>query len=255
MSIAGRIYRRAVQMVGFRSKPGLDPTLARMEHVFKAPPVTEELAAAIKLISPHFDVRMDSSFQLLWEADQNGACWGEFPALEPELSRLKHPAKILEIGPGMGRSLVFFSKKLGWDSDTLHAYEGNGDRTKYTVMGPRFEDSFCGNIPILKQVLEYNGVKNATVFDAREVRLADLPGPYDLIYSFYAVGFHWSLEHFLSDLQALMDDNSLAVFTVGLEFKPFPELNQFSYRVIEWKVAWPKNTRLKLLLLRKKAQG
>jgi hypothetical protein len=50
----------------------------------------------------------------------------------------------------------------------IHAYEGDGKSTKYTTLGPRFEDSFCGNILILKQILSYNAVENVTIFDASE---------------------------------------------------------------------------------------
>ena len=55
---------------------------------------------------------------------------------EPSLSRIPTDARILEIGPGLGRSLVFFSKKLGWRGDQLHAYEGDGHTTRYTSLGP-----------------------------------------------------------------------------------------------------------------------
>ena len=95
------------------------------------------------------------------------------------------PADFLEIGPGLGRSLVFFSKKLGWDQSEIHAYDGGGTTSKYTMPGPRSNESFCGNLNMLRHVLKFNGVDNVKLFNAHEVQLADLPGPYDLIYSFY----------------------------------------------------------------------
>jgi hypothetical protein len=243
------VIRRVRKAVGIKENPALDPRLSTMERVFHAPPMTPELAAAIRLISPHFENVSRGTFHTVWEADQNGACWGEFEALEGELSRLPRPAKILEVGPGMGRSLVFFSKKLGWDADTLHAYEGDGDSTKYTILGPRFEDSFCGNIPILREVLDFNGVRNVTVFNASELKLADLPGPYDLIYSFYCIGFHWSLEYFLLDILSLMHNRSVAIFTVPIEFEAPAGLADLQYKIIEWKTAWPKDGHLKFVIL------
>lgn len=78
-----------------------------------------------------------------------------------------------------------------------------------------------------------------------------LPGPYDLLYSLYGIGFHWLLEHFLADLLPLFHDRSVAVFTVPREFRPFPGLEGVSHRVVDWKTAWPKEGWLKLLILTK----
>ena len=111
----------------------------------------------------------------IWEADQNGTCWGEYEALALLFRAMPTPKKILEIGPGMGRSLVFFSRKLGWGSSEIHAYEGEGSSTRYTQMGARGDDSYCGNIPVLRSVLEFNAIRNVRVFNAAEVPLTDLP--------------------------------------------------------------------------------
>jgi len=236
----------------------VDPQLAETERIFCAPPLTPELSAAITLIAPHFaftatEESADEEYRKIWEADQNGACWREFETLAPLFRVLPRPKKILEIGPGMGRSLVFFSKKRIWDGAQTHAYEGDGSTTKYTMLGPRFEDSFCGNIGALRYVLEFNGIRDVTIYNARDVNLKDLPGPYDLIYSFYSIGFHWSLEHFLDDLLPLMGDRSIAVFTTPLNFRPFPGLTGLDYRSIEFAPVWPKDARIKMLVLSKSA--
>jgi hypothetical protein len=231
--------------------PELDSRLSGMQRVFRAPPLTPELVAAIKLISPHCDFTDSEQYRAIWEADQNGACWGEYEALAPLFRALPRPQRILEIGPGMGRSLVFFSKKLGWENCDLNAFEGTGTSTKYTILGPRFEDSFCGNIPVLRSVLEYNGVRNVNIFDASQMRLGQVPGQFDLIYSFYCIGFHWSLAHFLADLLPRMHERSIALFTVPQEFQPFPAMQGLHHRIIEWKTAWPKDWWLKLLVLSK----
>jgi hypothetical protein len=57
---------------------------------------------------------------------------------------MPQPGKILEIGPGLGRSLVFFSKKMGWETSEIHAYEGEGSTTKYTTLGPDLTILFGG---------------------------------------------------------------------------------------------------------------
>jgi hypothetical protein len=248
-SIAG-LVRRVRSVIPGRQAPVLDPRLTTMERVFRAPPLSPELIAAIKLISPHFDAGLGNRQRELWEADQNGACWGEWEALGSLLHRLK-PQRVLEIGPGIGRSLVFFSKKLQWEDVDVHAYDGNGTSTKYTLNGPRFTDSFCSNIHVLKEVLAFNGVKNVKVFDAAEVSLPSLPGPYDLIYSFYSIGFHWALEYFLDDILALLHERSVAVFTLSNRFVPFPALDALCRKTIEFDAVWPKGLRSKLLVLSK----
>lgn len=233
----------------------LSSHLTNLERVFKAPELTPVLVQAIKLISPQFDLNLNEESRAFWEADQNGACWGEFEALMPLFQRMPKPKRILEIGPGLGRSLVFFSKKLGWQDSAIDAYEGEGDETKYTLLGPRFEDSFCGNFAMLRKMLHYNGINNVTLFDALTTKIKDLPGPYDFIYSFYAVGFHWSLEHFLSEILGLMHDKSYAAFTVPMHFTPFPDLEKINYQIIEWQTVWPKGSKLKILIINKIKQS
>jgi SAM-dependent methyltransferase len=247
-----RVSRKIRRVLGIKQLPELDQRLSRMERIFHAPPLTSELIAAIKLISPHCDLAASERHRLVWEADQNGACWGEYEALEPFLSRIPTDAKILEIGPGMGRSLVFFAKKLGWRGDQLYAYEGNGHTTKYTLLGPRFEDSFCGNIALLRHVLDFNSVRDVTIFDAANTGLAELPGrPYDLVYSFYSIGYHWSLQYFLNDLLPLLDDGGTAIFTTSADFEPFESLRKLPYRLVDWKPAWPKDAISKFIVLSK----
>jgi SAM-dependent methyltransferase len=234
----------------------LDPGLAAREPLFRAPPLTPELVAAIRLISPQLELFPDEASRRLWEADQNGACWGEYDALEPFLARLPEPAQALELGPGLGRSAVFLTKKLGWRRCALHLYDATGSSTRYTMQGPRFADSFCGNLPLLEGVLAFNGVANARIFDAAQpgVSLRSLPGPYDLIYSFYAVGFHWSLEHFLPEIDALLAPGGTAFFTVPRDFAPFPGLERFRDERVTWKTVWPKDRYLDLLVLGKAAR-
>jgi hypothetical protein len=183
-----------------------------------------------------------------WEVEQNGACWTEYEALRDTLSALPKPMRVLEIGPGLGRSLVFFSKKFGWQRCDLHAYEGDGKTTKYMSNGPRFEDSFCGTISELRRVLDYNGITNVTIHDAKSVAMKDLPGPFDLVYGFYTIGFHWSLEHFFGEVLTLIGKTGIAVFTVPPDFRPFVRLLQLPYRLID-KGRMIDEEREKLLIL------
>jgi hypothetical protein len=230
--------------------PPLDRRLIALPTVFRAPPLTPQLIAAIKLISPHCDLRQTEHDRRYWETDQNATCWGEYDALYSILVAVPPNARVLELGPGMGRSLVFFSRKLRWRGWQLHAYEGNGNSRNYTMLGPRVEDSFCGNIPMLKRVLDFNGLSGVTIHDAATMSLSELPGPFDLIYSFYSIGFHWSLDHFLDDLLPLMSEKGTAIFTTTSDFVSGERLRDLPHRIINWRPAYPRNANLKCIVIR-----
>lgn len=231
----------------------LDPELISRGTYLEAPEFTPELVAAIKLISPQFHLRPDETSKRFWELNQNGLCWGEFLALEAYLRSVGTPAKVLDIGPGMGRSVVFLKKVLGWDEVPFHLYESTGESTRYTKAGPRFEDSFCGNLNVLETILEHNQVGHYEIFDAEKLgaSLAALPGPYDFIYSFFAVGFHWSIEHFLDEILDLMHERSLGAFTLHDRFTDFSVVEKVPHRVVEFQKSWPRDRWARLLVLAK----
>jgi hypothetical protein len=251
-SAAGRFKRRLNRAVfGPTDESSLNTELAAMEHIFRTPPMTPALLAAINLISPHYKNVSAAKLQVAWQADQNAACWSEYLALAPILETLPSPKRILEIGPGMGRSIIFFTKKLGWHHDDIHAWEGEGTTTKYTNLGPRFEDSFCGNFEQLRTVLLFNGVQNVTLHNASETPLNSLPGPFDLVYSFYSIGFHWALEHFLDDILPLMSAGGRAIFTLGDGFQPSPQINTLPHEIVVAKSPLRKRKEIRLIVLGK----
>lgn len=251
-SAAGRFKRRLKRaLLGSSSAPSLNAELAVMEHIVRIPPMTPALMAAIHLIAPHYKNVSAAKLQAAWEADQNVACWSEYLALAPILETLPSPKRVLELGPGMGRSIIFFTNKLGWHHDEIHAWEGEGTTTKYTSLGPRFEDSFCGNFEQLQTLLSFNNVRNVTLHNARETTLNSLPGAFDLVYSFYSIGFHWALEHFLDDILPLMSAGGRAIFTLGPGFQPSPQINTLPHEIVVAKSPLRKQNDLRLIVLGK----
>lgn len=230
----------------------LDPELSRRELLVHAPPLSSELTQGIRLISPQFRLRAGSEHsRLFWERNQNGLCWSEYEAIAPVLDVMPRPSKVLDIGPGMGRSVVFFKKKMGWQDVPFHLYESNGEDTNYTKAGPRFDDSFCGNWDAMAEVLRHNEIEAIERFDASDLdaKLSNLPGPYDFIYSFYAIGFHWSLEHFLDEILGLAHERTIGVFTLHDRFDRFDTLSKVPYRVVPMKESWPRESFRRLLVL------
>jgi hypothetical protein len=242
-----------------RGRSIFDSRADSAEQLFLAPPFTEEVVAAIRLISTRLPLKADETSRLLWQRESNAASEAEYEALLPLLDKLERPKRVLEIGPGFGRSVVFFSKKGFLAGSELNLYDANGTSTmykqKYYENPPRWPDtgSFCGNLPLLETMLDYNDVKQYKIFDAGQLPLAALPGPYDLIYGFYSIGFHWSLEYYLDDLECLLHERTLLVCTLNKNFRPFPQLGQFSTRVLECREVKKNATPLRLLVLSKGA--
>ncbi|MEM9557618.1 MAG: class I SAM-dependent methyltransferase [Acidobacteriota bacterium] len=250
----GHLATKIRKRLGLRhSLAELDPDLANRPIVFEAPELTPPLIEAISLISPQFRLRQDEWSRNFWQLNQNAGCWGEFDALAPVLQSMPRPTRVLDIGPGMGRSAAFFKKQLDWRDVPFHLYDGDGSSTRYTIAGPRFEDSFCGDLDALRLVLEHNGIEAFEIFDAHqpENALVKLPGPYDLIYSFFAVGWHWSIEHFLDDLERLLSPRGVGAFTLHDKAGEVPGAvaDHFAHRIVEFKRTWPRDRWSRFIVL------
>ncbi len=209
------------------------------EQVFLVPPFTPEVAAAVSLISTRVPFRADERSRSLCQKETNGMSEREYEALAPFFEKIPKPQRVLEIGPGFGRSAAYFSKKGVWNEGAeVHLYDSNGKDTKYKQVHydrpPQWPDvsSFCGHLPLLRSFLDYNHIAGYRIFDAAELPLRQLPGTYDLIYGFFSVGFHWSLEFYLDDLNPLLGKDSVLICTLNKHFKPFARLRDYSTRIL-----------------------
>ena len=217
----------------------LDSSVHGAEQVLLVPPFTPEIASAVGLISPRLRYRADERSRMLCQTEANAMSAREHDALSPLFAQMEKPRRVLEIGPGYGRSVVYFAKKGVWDERAeIHLYDATGSDTKYKqkhyAAPPRWPDvsSFCGNLPLLREFLDYNRITNYQIRDAAKVPLGQLPGPYDLIYGFFSIGFHWSLEFYLDDVVPLLGETGVLICTLNKHFQPFAALRQFSVRVL-----------------------
>lgn len=225
----------------------LNSSLASLPHVFQAPPLTTDLILAIKAISPDLQVASEGD-RLRWQSDQNVACWSEYRALRRMLDKLQ-PMHMLEIGPGLGRSLAFFVKTFSWQV-TIDAYDATGPAIAYPRLAPRSNTSFCGNLEVLSRVLRFNGVERSVkVIDASRTSLGDLTGSYEFIYSFYSVGFHWNIADFLEDIIHLLSSRGLGCFTVPPRFSDSMLPNWLRCRVVDYEPVWIDSPRPRLLVI------
>ncbi len=249
-------FLKGISLNRLRGGGIFDTWVDEAEQVFQAPPFTEKVAGAVQLISTRLRFRADEASRLLCQKESNARSQREYEALAPLFQQMGKPRRILEIGPGFGRSVIFFSKKGLWGQDAeIHLYDADGSQTKYKQRHhdrpPKWPDisSFCGNLELLRDVLEYNGLRNYKVFDAAALPLSGLPGPYDLIYSFFSVGFHWSLEFYLDEINPLLHEKTVLVCTLNKRFRPFRRLGEFSTRVLECREIKRNAPPLRLLVL------
>ncbi len=89
-----------------RGRSILDAKASSAEQLFLAPPFTEEVVAAIRLISTRLPLKADEASRLLWQSESNAASDAEYDALLPLFTEVDKPKRVLEIGPGFGISVV-----------------------------------------------------------------------------------------------------------------------------------------------------
>ena len=205
------------------------------ETIVRVPAFDRAFLAAVKLIAPQYaDYGADDESRRKWERDQNRSCWGEDAALGSLLRAMPPPERVLEIGAGLGRSAVFFSKRY-FPNARFDLFDATGADTKYELLGNRYDDSFCGNLPMLRACLDYNGVGNTRIIDAAQTG-GRLPMPdekYNLIYSFYSVGFHWSLDHWLDEILAVAKPTTLCAFIVPSHYQSSPRVAALPHMLVE----------------------
>ena len=165
-----------------RGRSILDPAILATEQIFLAPPFTPEVATAVSLISTRLPFRADEPSRLLYQAEANAMAEKEYEALSPLIQQMAKPRRVLEIGPGLGRSAVYFSKKRLWDENAeVHFYDATGTQTKYKTKHydrpPQWPDvsSFCGNLPLLRGFLDHNQLRNYQISMRRSCRSRACP--------------------------------------------------------------------------------
>src|SRR5271156_5991309 len=105
-----------------RGRSILDPSARSAEQLFLAPPFSEEVVAAIRLISTRLPLKADEASRLLWQNESNAASEAEYEALRPLFEQSDKPRRVLEIGPGFGRSVVYFKKKGLFAESEINLY-------------------------------------------------------------------------------------------------------------------------------------
>jgi SAM-dependent methyltransferase len=135
------------------------------------------------------------------------------------LSKLK-PKNILELGSGIGRMSVYLKNYYNWNDTNLYLLDGYGEKIVAGITS-ELGNNFYNSMEATKEFCLANNIKedklfliNGTKIFNNECMLGDFikDVKFDLIYSFAAVGFHWTLEYYLTNLYNNLSDNCYLIF-------------------------------------------
>jgi len=134
--------------------------------------------------------------RLLWQQESNAASEAEYDALLPLLQQVRNPEGFWRLVLAWADRSSFSARRDCFTDSEISLYDADGTSTRYKQKyyeanrrGWPDTSSFCGNLPLLRTMLDYNGVKQYQIFDAQQLPLAALPGLYDLIYGSTVLAF------------------------------------------------------------------
>ena len=162
--------------------------------------------------------------------------------LERHLSRVK-PKSILEIGGGIGRGSVYLSKRFGWSETDFYLLDGDSGDEQVAPIDGQETNAFYNSHDATRRFCGANGISTS------RLHLLNAESPtweeevagvrFDLVYSFMAIGFHWSIHIYLERLLAFCHPETLLFFGLrgtdrGNDFadRQLSEVSDSSYQIV-----------------------
>lgn len=134
----------------------------------------------------------------------------EIEGIEKYLKNL-NPKVVLDVGSGIGQASVFFFKYFNW-TDSLFVL-ADGDSGEKQLSGMRTgKADFYNSLRVTESFCKENGISNFRTFNLEKFGWKELGCKPDLVYSFLALGFHWSINPFLEEIHSLLNDKCLLIF-------------------------------------------
>jgi SAM-dependent methyltransferase len=119
---------------------------------------------------------------------------------------LKYHEKVLDLGCGLGRNTVVFSRYM--DAHFILA-DSNGDTVKSGWRGDKKE--YYNDLRLTEAFVRMNGVEDFEIFDLeKKWNFKDI----DLVYSFISVGFHFPIKPYEKRLLESTTDDCVFIFSI-----------------------------------------
>ena len=126
------------------------------------------------------------------------------------------PSTVLEIGGGIGRASVYFRKRFDWHATRFYMLDGDSGDYQHREIGSGARDEFYNSFDATRRFCAENSIESErlTMLDASTPAWKDdlKNRQFDYIYSFLAIGFHWGIEQYLSDLRPLCHPDTRLIF-------------------------------------------
>ena len=126
------------------------------------------------------------------------------------------PGRVLEIGAGIGRASVYLAQRFQWTDTAFHILDGDSGDKQYSPIDGARRDRFYNSLEATRVFCTANGIPGEKLVfhnaenDQWQSEIAGLR--FDLIYSFAAIGFHWSIHMYLDQLRRQCHPDTLLIF-------------------------------------------
>jgi SAM-dependent methyltransferase len=122
------------------------------------------------------------------------------------------PKKVLELGSGIGRASVYFFKKYNWTDTVFYLVDGDSGEEQISSVNYNSSEDFYNSMKATKEFCEANGLFKYILVN---VERDEIPKEkFDLVYSTYAIGFHWPVSLYLEKIQDKLEHGSLLLFII-----------------------------------------
>ena len=163
-----------------------------------------------------------------------------------------NPARVLELGAGLGRVSVFLRKLYDWSSTNFYLLDGNSGDVQIAGLHEQVGKDFYNLLEATSEYCLANGITKDKLHLINAEDAIDLKDvQFDLCYSFKSIGFHWPINHYLDTLHKNLRVNSYLFFElrdtrkesyptekhwkrrVNFVKKQLDYIDQGSYRIVE----------------------
>lgn len=169
-----------------------------MAFNYKIPPKFQDLAK--KQIGYRFNLQRDF-------VKESAKTWKTCSDVVTKLN----PERVLDLGCGLGRISIFFDRMLNHQPEFVLADSSEVTFPRRTGWNPGH--CFYNDLNLTVEFCMLNGLKKFRVFDVSKDDWAAL-GPFSLVMSWYAIGFHYPIENSIERILPLLHSGSICIFSV-----------------------------------------